>query len=75
MTTNNPGSDPSKAIIPDHALGGGFLPTIHTRYLIDAGAVMCGVGLFVVALFLIAEPDVSALLRKFGPTALTAAAV
>lgn len=61
--------DVSKAIIPDHALGGGLLPTVHTRYLIDAGIVTFAVGLFAISLFLISEPDIAAVVRKVAGSA------
>lgn len=67
-------SDPSKAIIPDHTIGGGFFPAIHTRYLIDAGCVLAGVSLFIVALFLISEPDIAPMVRKLASAGQDAAA-
>jgi hypothetical protein len=54
---------PPKLSINDHVLGWGPVQ-VHTRYIVDAGLIVFGVGALFVSLFIIAEPDVSALTRK-----------
>lgn len=58
-----PASVDPRVVIPDHLIGWGPVQ-FHSRYIVDAGLIMAGVGALFVSLFLISEPDVSSLIKK-----------
>lgn len=58
-----PGTLDPRVAIPDHMIGWGPVQ-FHSRYIVDAGLIIFGVGALFVSLFLISEPDVSSLIKK-----------
>jgi hypothetical protein len=75
--SNVPASSQQSArplVIPSHPHSF-FGLTFDTRYIVDAMLVIAGLGALFVSLALIAEPDVSSLIKKAGGLGLDAAAV